>query len=299
MEGKMVGVLLVLITLVNGLYAFKFAADFLKHKKDAWAEPGNNVFLALWGAITFFLATFGISDFALSTILYRARKLTSDSKLPGTLNTQCAIPVAIMALAYISTIRVDTVTLISCIVAQMLGAYICPRFAVKFPAETIRTFMGVGFVLTSVLILAGKFNIIPLGGDATGLSGVKLGIAWVLHIVFGALNNVGVGSCAPTMATIYALGVNPAAVFPIMMGACTFSVPMGAMEFIRLGQYGRKITLFSSIFGVAGVLAAVSIVKSLNLAVLQWIAAGVVLYSGASMLYEEFFKRKNYCESRV
>jgi uncharacterized membrane protein YfcA len=294
-----VKVLLVLIALVNGLYAFRFASDFLKHRKEAWAEPGNNLFLAVWGAVVFFLSTFGISDFALSTILYRAKKFVSDTKLPGTLNTQCAIPVAVMALAYISTIRVDTITLVSCIVAQMIGAYVGPRFVVKLPAGTIRKFMGAGLVVAAMFILAGKFNLVPSGGDAVGLTGSKLIIAVVLLFIYGALNNVGIGSYAPTMATIYALGVNPAVAFPIMMGACTFSVPMGAMEFVRLGLYGRKITFFSSVFGIIGVLAAVFIVKSLNLSMIQWVVAAVVLYSGGSMLYEELFKAKKLCESEA
>ena len=103
----MVKILLLLIVLVNGLFAFRFFTDFMKHKKEAWAEPGNNVLLAVWGAVCFFFSTFGISDFALSTVLYRARKLIDDAKLPGTLNTQCAIPVAVMALAYISSIELN------------------------------------------------------------------------------------------------------------------------------------------------------------------------------------------------
>ena len=119
---------------------------------------------------------------------------------------------------------------------------------------------------------------------AIGLAGGKLALAVVLMVAYGALNNVGIGSYAPTMATVYALGLNPAVAFPVMMGACTFSVPVGASEFVRLGQYGRKITLFSSIFGIAGVLAAVFIVKSLNVSMLQWVVAAVVLYSGASLL---------------
>lgn len=150
-----------------------------------------------------------------------------------------------------------------------------------------------------MFILAGKFNLVPSGGDAVGLTGSKLIIAVVLLFIYGALNNVGIGSYAPTMATIYALGVNPAVAFPIMMGACTFSVPMGAMEFVRLGQYGRKITFFSSVFGIIGVLAAVFIVKSLNLSMIQWVVAAVVLYSGGSMLYEELFKAKKLCESEA
>lgn len=280
----MVKILLMLVIAVNGLYAIRFFSDFLKHKEEAWKEPGNNLFLAAWGAIVFFLSTFGISDFALSTVVYRARKLLDDKKLPGTLNTQCAIPVAVMALAYISAINVEPKTLVLLIVAQMVGAYFGPRFVVRMPVTRIRLFMGIGLILAALFVVAGKFNLMPAGGEAIGLSGGKLALAISLMVVYGALNNVGIGSYAPTMATVYALGLNPAVAFPVMMGACTFSVPVGASEFVRLGQYGRKITLFSSIFGIAGVLAAVFIVKSLNVSMLQWVIAAVVLYSGASLL---------------
>ena len=65
----MVKILLLLVVAVNGLYAVRFFTDFLKHKEEAWKEPGNNVFLAIWGAVCFFFSTFGISDFALSMAL--------------------------------------------------------------------------------------------------------------------------------------------------------------------------------------------------------------------------------------
>ena len=284
----MVKILLLLVVAVNGLYAVRFFTDFLKHKEEAWKEPGNNFFLAIWGAVCFFFSTFGISDFALSTVVYRARKLLDDKKLPGTLNTQCAIPVAIMALAYISSISVEPKTLVLLIAAQMIGAYFGPRFVVRMPVGRIRMFMGIGLVLAAFFVVAGKFSLIPSGGQAIGLTGGKLALAIVLMLVYGALNNVGIGSYAPTMATVYALGLNPAVAFPVMMGACTFSVPVGASEFVRLGQYGRKITLFSSIFGIVGVLAAVYIVKSLNVSMLQWVVAAVVLYSGISLLHSAF-----------
>ena len=118
----MVKVLLALIVLANGIFAFRFFSDFIKHKADVFKESGSNALLAVWGFIVFFLSTFGISDFALSTVFYRLRKLIDDTKLPGTLNTQCAIPVAVMALAYISTISVDQTTLILLIISQMVGA---------------------------------------------------------------------------------------------------------------------------------------------------------------------------------
>jgi uncharacterized membrane protein YfcA len=284
---KMVKIVLILIVIVNGLFAYKFARDFSAHKAEAWDEPGNNIFLAAWAAFCFFLSTFGVSDFALSTIVYRAKKFVTDKNLPGTLNTQCVIPVAVMALAYISSIAVEPVTLVACIVAQVIGAYIGPRFVVKLPAKTIREFISVGLILAALFILAGKFNWIPSGGSATGLNGVRLIIAVVTLFIYGALNNIGIGSYAPTMATIYALGLNPAVAFPIMMGACTFSVPVGSMEFIKYGAYGRKITLFTSTFGIIGVLIAAYIVKSLNMAMIQWVVAAVVLYTGLSMIIKE------------
>lgn len=286
----MVKVLLALIVVVNGIYACRFFADFMKHRSEAMQEPGNPIFLALWGAVCFFLSTFGISDFALSTVLYRARRLTDDANIPGTLNTQCAIPVAIMALAYISTVSVDQTTLLLLIASQMVGAYIGPRFVAKMPVKQIRTFMGFGLLVAAFFVVAGKFGILPSGGEATGLSGGKLALGMVLLCVYGALNNVGVGAYAPTMATIYALGLSPAVAFPIMMGACTFSVPVGGMEFVRLGNYSRKITLFSSVFGIAGVLTAVFVVKSMNTSMLQWVVAAVILIAAIDLLYTVFFK---------
>lgn len=279
--------ILALIVIVNGVFALRFVMDVMKNKQELKKEPGNNLLLAISSPIIFFFSSFGVSDFAVSTILYRKKKLVSDKMLPGTLNAQCVIPVAVTALAFISVIEVDILTLAVCIIAQIIGAYIGPRFVVKLSPKAIRRFIGVGLIIATLFILAGKFNLIPSGGTAIGLSGSKLVIAGICLFVFGALNNIGIGSYALTMVTIYALGMNPAVAFPIMMGACTFSVPIGSMEFIKYGQYSRKITLFTSTFGVIGVLVGVYLVKGLDVSMLQWVVAAILLYSGVSMLINE------------
>jgi uncharacterized membrane protein YfcA len=289
----MVKIILLFILVVNGIFAFQFIRDFLKNKADALKESGHGLFLAGWSVLVFFLSTFGVSDFALSTIMYRAKKLIPDKKLPGTLNTQCVIPVAVMALAYIAVISVDTLTLVLCIIAQVSGAYIGPGIVVKLPVKVIRRFIGTGLVIAAFFIAAGKTGILPAGGSATALTGSKLMAAIIALFIFGALNNIGIGSYAPTMATIYALGMSPAVAFPIMMGACTFSVPIGSMQFIRFGQYGRKITLFASTFGIIGVLVAVYVVKRLNISLLQWVIAVVVLYAGLDILIKELRMHNN------
>ena len=189
-----------------------------------------------------------------------------------------------MALCYISTINVGMATLIIAIVCQVIGAYVSPRFVVKLPANIIKRFISVGLLVAAALILANKFNIYPSGGDATALVGWKLILFAVLCLIYGALNNIGIGSYALTMATVYALGLNPGVTFPIMMGACTFSVPVGSIQFIKLDSYSRKITFFTSTLGVLGVLVAVFVVKSLNTSALQWVVAAVIIYSAITML---------------
>lgn len=288
-----VRIVLGLIALINLFFLVSFLRDLSKNRSEMRTEPGNPVVLGLWSAFVFFFSTVGISDFALSTIFYRKMKLIDDKKLPGTLNTQCVIPVAVMALAYITNISVDVKTLIVCIVAQVLGAYIGPKFVVRLKAETIRLIMGTGLFIAASFIVAGLIGLMPQGGNLTGLSGIKLLIAAVALFIYGALNAAGIGSYAPTMATVYALGLSPAVAFPIMMGACTFSVPIGSMEFIKFGQYGRKITLASVTAGVLGVLAAIFLVKSFNGTQIQWVVAAVVLYTSLTMFYDEYKRRKS------
>jgi len=279
----LVKIVLALVIVVNGAFLVTFVRDLLAHKGQTMKEAGNPIAMAVSSFVIFLLSTFGISDFAISTSLYPKLKWVSAEKLPGTLNAQCVIPVAVMALCYISTISVGLATLIIAIAAQVIGSYVSPRFVVKLPANTIKRFVAVGLVIAAVLILANKFNVYPSGGEATALTGLKLVLFAVLCFVYGALNNIGIGSYALTMATVYALGLNPGVAFPIMMGACTFSVPVGSMQFVKLDGYSRKITLFASTFGVLGVLIAVFVVKSLNTSILQWIVVVVILYSAVSM----------------
>ena len=280
----LVKAILCLIVIVNGWFAITFIRDLLKHKNDVMKEPGNPIVMGIVTFLMFLLSTFGISDFAIGSSLYPKAKWVDDKKLPGTLNTECVIPVAVMALAYISSIKVGLVTLATAIICQIVGAYVSPRYVTKLPARVIKIFVSIGLLVAGLLILAGKFGLYPAGGEDTALFGGKLVLFAVLCVLYGALNNIGIGSYALTMATVYALGLNPGVAFPIMMGACTFSVPIGSIQFIKLDSYSRKITLFTSTLGVLGVLVAAFVVKSLNTSALQWIVVIVVLYSAISML---------------
>lgn len=281
---SIVTIILILVALVNGVFAFVFIRDLISHKGETMKENGNPIVMAISEFIIFLLSTFGVSDFAIGASLYPRMKWVDEKKLPGTLNTACVIPVAVMALAYISSIQVGIATLIIAVVAQVIGAYVSPRYVVKLPVNIIKRFISVGLLVAAAMILAGKFNLMPSGGDAVSLTGFKLVLLGVLSLIYGALNNIGIGSYALTMATVYALGLNPGVAFPIMMGACTFSVPVGSMQFIKFDSYSRKITLFASTAGVIGVLVAAFVVKSMDVSALQWLVAAVILYSAVTMI---------------
>jgi len=280
--------MLVLIIIVNGLFAIKLSKDLIKNRQQLKNEPGHNLLLAIASPIIFFLSSIGVSDFAVSTVFYRKAKLITDKLLPGTLNTQCVIPVAAMALTFISTIKVDTLTLSICIISQVIGAYFGSRFISKLSLKSIRKLIGTGLIIATTFIIASKLSLIPSGGTAFALSPIKLAIAAMLLSIFGALNNMGIGSYAPTMVTVYALGMDPVAAFPIIMGASTFSIPIGSIQFIKRKEYSRKITLFAATFGLLGVLVGVCFIRKLDISMLQWLIAAILLYSGTSMLIDEF-----------
>lgn len=282
----LLNIILILIIMVNGSFIIQLVKDLTKNKERLVQEPGNPIAIAFSQFAIYFLSTFGISDFAIGASLYPKAKWVKDEKLPGTLNTACVVPVAAMALAYISSIEVGLATLLVPIIAQVIGAYISPRFVVRLPKNTIKKFVIAGLLVAAGLILAGKIGVYPSGGQETSLHGTKLILLGLLSMLYGALNNIGIGSYALTMATIYAFGLNPGVAFPIMMGACTFSVPIGSLQFIKLDSYSRKITFFSATFGVLGVLVAAFLVKGLDTNLLQWIVLVVIFYSVYSMLVD-------------
>ncbi|NSS17858.1 hypothetical protein HRG19_16045, partial [Enterococcus faecalis] len=103
-------ILLALIVAINLYFIIYFLRDLFKNKQNFKEEPGDMRLLPFTSFITFFLSTFGVSDFAIGTVLYPKLKWVSMKKLPGTLNTQCVVPVAVMALSYITAINVGIKT---------------------------------------------------------------------------------------------------------------------------------------------------------------------------------------------
>ncbi|MFQ2921670.1 TSUP family transporter [Aeromonas allosaccharophila] len=239
--------------------------------------------VALIGGVANFLDTLGVGSFAVKTACYKQFKLIDDRVLPGTLNGQCVLPTVTQSLIFIGAVAVEPLTLISMMIAAAAGAAWGARHVVSFDRQTIRLVMAISLLVVAGLIFAGLLGLFPVGGDAMGLSGYKLAIALLGNFIFGVLMNVGIGLFAPCMTLVYLLGVNPLAAFPIMMGSTAVLSVFSAGTFIRKGAFDAKAVLAVAIFGPIGVVLAAMLVKSMDMEMLKWLVAFIVIYTSWTM----------------
>ncbi|AEB51620.1 hypothetical protein B565_3585 [Aeromonas veronii B565] len=239
--------------------------------------------VALIGGVANFLDTLGVGSFAVKTACYKQFKLIDDRVLPGTLNGQCVLPTVTQSLIFVGAVAVDPLTLISMMMAAAAGAAWGARHVASFDRQTIRLVMAISLLIVAGLIFAGLLGLFPVGGDAMGLSGYKLAIALLGNFIFGVLMNVGIGLFAPCMTLVYLLGMNPLAAFPIMMGSTAVLSVFSAGTFIRKGAFDAKAVLAVAIFGPIGVVLAAMLVKSMDMEMLKWLVAFIVIYTSWTM----------------
>lgn len=239
--------------------------------------------VALIGGVANFLDTLGVGSFAVKTACYKQFKLIDDRVLPGTLNGQCVLPTVTQSLVFVGAVAVDPLTLISMMMAAAAGAAWGARHVASFDRQTIRLVMAISLLAVAGLIFAGLLGLFPVGGDAMGLSGYKLAIALLGNFIFGVLMNVGIGLFAPCMTLVYLLGMNPLAAFPIMMGSTAVLSVFSAGTFIRKGAFDAKAVLAVAIFGPIGVVLAAMLVKSMDMEMLKWLVAFIVIYTSWTM----------------
>lgn len=239
--------------------------------------------VALIGGVANFLDTLGVGSFAVKTACYKQFKLIDDRVLPGTLNGQCVLPTVTQSLIFVGAVAVEPLTLISMMMAAAAGAAWGARHVASFDRQTIRLVMAMSLLVVAGLIFAGLLGLFPVGGDAMGLSGYKLAIALLGNFIFGVLMNVGIGLFAPCMTLVYLLGMNPLAAFPIMMGSTAVLSVFSAGTFIRKGAFDAKAVLAVAIFGPIGVVLAAMLVKSMDMEMLKWLVAFIVIYTSWTM----------------
>lgn len=280
-------ILLTLLGLAAAYFIVMWALDIVKNK-DVKGEDSNPVVGFVIGFVTDFMDTLGIGSFAPTTLLAKVTGfIKNDRLLPGTLNIGHTIPVLIEAFLFINGVKVDAVTLLSMIVAAVIGALLGGRIVTKLPEKKIQVVMGFALLVTAGLMLAKKMGWLDLLGannTALHLTGISLIVGIVGNFIFGALMMAGVGLYAPCLAMVSLLGMDPKAAFPIMMGSCAALMAIGSPKFIKEGLYPRMGTVALAVGGVIGVIVGYQFIATLSLDSLLWLVIVVVIITGFDML---------------
>ncbi len=276
-------VLLALLSISALIFAVAYLRDIAKHRRFFSRVP----WLPLTGIgfLTNFFDTLGIGSFAPTTSFYKLTKMVDDRVIPGTLNVGHCLPVVAQALIFITVVEVAPLTLVSMMLAATLGAVLGAGAVCRFPVNKIRIGLGGALVIVALAMLAGLLDFMPAGGDSFTLSGWKFIVAAGVIFVLGALQTIGIGLYAPCMALVYALGMNPRAAFPIMMGSCALLMPWAGLKFIKKASYDPKAAIGLTGLGIIGVFIAAYIVKSLPLKILKWVVLVVILYTSVMMFH--------------
>ncbi len=287
LERNLVTLLLIGLVLGGTIFLIVFLKDYILSIKNKKIEKEGSIFsFSLIGSFICFIDTLGIGGFAPMTALFKEFKLVKDRIIPGTLNTAMCIPIIVEALIFIKEVKVDSLTLVSMLVAATLGAVIGAGVVSKWNEKKIQAGMALALTGVVIIMLAGKIGVLSEGGKEIGLTGIKLGIAIVGNFILGALMTLGIGLYAPCMALVYALGLSPLAAFPIMMGSCAFLMPFASIKFMKENAYNKKATLIITITGVIGVVIAAYVVKALPLNILSWLIIIVIAYTAIKLFMD-------------
>ena len=231
-----------------------------------------------------FMDTLGVGSFAITSSIYKLLNAIPDDLIPGTMNVGHALPTIAEAFIFLAAVVVEPKTLASMIAAAVLGAYFGAGIVSGWSKRKIQIGLGLALIAAAILMLGSVLKLIPLGGEAIGLTGTKFWIAVGANFFFGAIQQLGVGLYAPCMILIYLLGMNQRAAFPIMMGSCAFLMPVGGYKFIKARRYSPKAALGLTLGGIPAVFLAAFIVKSLPLTYVKWLVVFVVLYTAIMLL---------------
>ena len=252
-----------------------------QQKKHFW----YNFILA--GVVANFFDTLGIGSFAPTSTYFKLGKSVDDVLVPGTLNVGDTVPVCVEAAAFFGIVDMDVLTLVTMIVASVLGSYLMAGVVSRFDRKHVRYALFIGLFILSIIMLTKWLGVGPfsLEGTAMGLRGAKLIVAIVVNFILGGLMSIGVGLYAPCMALCVILGLDASCAFPAMMGSCAFLMAYGnGPKFIKEGRYDMNACWAMAIGGgVIGVPIAAWVVGSMNVRTLTLLV--VIVCFVTSILY--------------
>ena len=236
------------------------------------------------GFVANFFDTLGIGSFATTTAIFRHWRMVRDERIPGTLNVGHTLPTIAQAFIFTTLVPVEARTLVAMIAAAVLGAWLGAGLVARLPRRRVQLGMGLALIGAAALTASQALGVIPGGGTALALGGMRFAIGLACNFALGALMTIGIGLYGPCLILVALLGMDPKAAFPIMMGSCAFLMPVASARFVRARAVDLRVAIGLLLGGVPAVLVAAYLVKSLPLGAVRWLVVVVVVYTAVTLL---------------
>ena len=267
------------------IWATVLLTTILKQRKQFGTEPGKPLpVMLLTEAVVYFLATMGISDFLMNTIVFNRYKSGDTELLPGTVNLCALVPGTVIAFTYLRTAEpLETMTLILCTACMLAGTAFSAIFLAGMDGKKLKKIIGIALIFSMCALVVKMIVSAGTTGTASGISGVRLVIAAVVTVICGVLNLMGV-PCKPTLTALFLLlGLSPMCTLTLVLVMCGLSPVVAGIKFVRSGTYHKKTVLSAVIAGTVTAVIGCLVMISLPALVLNIVLLGVMLIAIISM----------------
>ena len=284
-------ILLIIIAVAAIVFIVQWRRSVRSRNGDSTVAKPSLLQIAI-GFVTDFLDTLGIGSFATTATAFKSLRVVDDERIVGTMIVGHSLPVVAQAFIFLVVVQVDPRVLATLTLASVLGAWFGAGIACRLPRRPIQIGIGIGLFAAAFFMLLSQLGMFPAGGTALTLTTGMLTIAIVINFILGITLMLGIGHYAPSLIFFSLLGLDPRAVFPIMMSSGALMAMAGGLRFMKAGCFDRRAAMGLTLGGIPGALVAGLIVRSLPLGVLRWMVILVVLYAAAMMIRSALSQRR-------
>lgn len=232
------------------------------------------------GFIANFFDTFGVGSFSSIFTMRNLFGLMPDyQRYSGSLVIQATIPTAVQSVLFLTAVDVDMMTLIVACGAIAIGGIISGYISKYINRNIIINIMLITFMLSLIVVIVNKLNIINIGGDLVAVRGEKLIALAVIMFIAGWLPAFGVGYYSIVLVGIFMLGISPIVAYPIMTTASAIQMPMTAIAVIHNRKFYSSSAMLMTIAGAIAVSIAVMLIKFIDTSMLKSVLILVLLYN--------------------
>lgn len=256
-----------------------------KHRQEAANESGKPLpVMFLTEAVIYFLATMGISDFLMNTIMFNRYHSGDTEILPGTVNLCAIVPGTVIAFTYLRTAEpIETATLIICTACMLAGTVFAAFFLTGIDGKKLKKIIGIALIFSMLALVTKMIVSAGTTGSAAGIRGVRLIIAVAVSLTCGALNMLGV-PCKPTLTALFLLlGLSPMCTLTLVLVMCGLSPVVGGVKFVKSGKYHKRTVLAATVTGTVTAVIGCFVMISLPALALNIVLLCVMLIAIISM----------------